>query len=794
MKPFSAVLLLLLLRAYTASAQTKPVLPADYFDKFSYTLSDSFNLNNADATYREVGQISRLVMLYLREAEKNYTIDSSELFSFASNEVTPAIFAGDYSTGLLQIKRSRQLKPFANYRIPFGFVHEAYLAAASLQADDHSKAFASRFRQQLEQAINRLDPSFSGDIINAQKGNFTKASTDVNRKEIENIVNQSILQAGRKLNFGAATALIDYYFRYYIRQYYQSDIESLFYALYPETVKEETVMIPMRDSIHLNAFIYRNIASKDKVPAVISLSPYPSGNEATRGNVFATNGYIYVYVDNRGRRKSEGDFFPYENDARDFYDIIDWVSKQPWCNGQVATTGGSYLGFTQWQAIRKEYRHPALKAINPMVAVGFGVDFPRFANQFYSYILQWATLVSGRDLNNSVFADYEFWNRVSYQLYKNRLPFNKLDSVAGGTNAFFQKWISHPDFDSYWTSILPDKKDYSSLDMPVLTITGYYDADQVGALYYYNQHMRYASPKGKSNHYVLIGPYDHGGAQWQPGPVQSGLDIEKEAQIPIYKYVIWWYDWVLKGKQKPAFLKDQVNYFVTGTKKWETARSFDKLATDTLSLYLSSQPVKQTRRDKLLSLTQKPPASSSILYKHDIAEVLDSAFLFAMPRPFDDSLYMTSPYNMVFESQPMTKDIIVTGKMITDLYLSLNVPDADFGVTIFEITPDGRSYNLVNTALRSRYRNGGEKPQLLHPGQVAQHRFDDVFLYIKKIPKGNKLRLVFESVNSPNFEKNYGFGGVVSREATAQPRIIEATIHTGTRYPSRILIPYRNAR
>lgn len=63
MKPFSAVLLLLLLHAHTASAQTKPVLPADYFDKFSYTLSDSFNLDNAVATYKEVGKISQLVLL-----------------------------------------------------------------------------------------------------------------------------------------------------------------------------------------------------------------------------------------------------------------------------------------------------------------------------------------------------------------------------------------------------------------------------------------------------------------------------------------------------------------------------------------------------------------------------------------------------------------------------------------------------------------------------------------------------------------------------------------------------------
>jgi putative CocE/NonD family hydrolase len=130
----------------------------------------------------------------------------------------------------------------------------------------------------------------------------------------------------------------------------------------------------MRDGIKLNAFYSGTCNTGFRHYFTQSL---PSGMEARAGNVFATNGYNCLYVDNRGRRESEGVFIPYENDAQDYYDIIDWVSKQPWCDGQVATSGGSYLGFAQWQAIRKEFKHPALKAINPMVSVAFGVDFPR---------------------------------------------------------------------------------------------------------------------------------------------------------------------------------------------------------------------------------------------------------------------------------------------------------------------------------------------------------------------------------------------------------------------------------
>lgn len=774
-----------------AHTQEKPALPRDYFEKYSYTLPDTFNYQNGQALHAAVIKIATALDAHLAAAISHYTIDSTELYDIITLQVVPALLLQKFSPALETIKQCRALKPSPAYRVPFALIHEAYGKACLRHADDQSTAFATVFQEEFKAVINHIDTAFRADIVNAQKGSYTPASVQVNYTEVKNITNQAIQLARGKLPFYSAYNLLEFYFRYYIRQQYQPQLEALLYQLSPARVEETTVMIPMRDNIKLSAFVYRNTVNTEKVPAVVSLSPYPSGNEATRGNVFATNGYVYVYVDSRGRRKSEGTFFPYEDDARDYYDIIDWVSKQPWCNGQVVTSGGSYLGFAQWQAIRKQYRHPALKAINPMVAVGFGVDFPRMANQFYSYILQWAVYVSGKDLNQALFNDYQFWNNVSYTMYKQRLPFTKLDSIAGLPNAFFQKWVSHPDFDGYWTSILPNKEDYAPLDIPVLTITGYYDGDQLGAFYYYNQHHRYASAKATSQHYLLIGPYDHGGSQWQPGPVQGGLDIEKEAQIPIYKYVIWWYDWVLKGKPRPAFLQDKVNYFVTGTGQWKSTSSLKKLTKDTLSLYLSPQAVPNPKRKAVYLLdNQKPVKTQRIVYTHDIAKVIDSAFLFARPVPFDDSLYLSSAYNMVFESRPLEKDIILTGKLTAQLYLSLNVPDADFQFTVYEVDATGKNYMIASAPLRSRYRKSGDKPLLMKPGEVALHNFEEVFLYIKQVKKGHKLRFVFESINSPVFEKNYGFGGVVSKETATGPRIITATIHSSARYPSRILLPY----
>jgi putative CocE/NonD family hydrolase len=561
-------------------------------------------------------------------------------------------------------------------------------------------------------------------------------------------------------------------------------------------VIEKKLKIPMRDGTKLNAFVYADSFSTEKLPVIVSLSPYLRGNESNRGNVFAANGYIYVYVNNRGIRESEGVFEPFENDAQDYYDIIDWISKQSWCNGQVAATGGSYVGFTQWQAIRKQFKHPALKAINPMVSIAPGIEAVRKNDQFEPYNLFWISFVTGKRSNQTSARGSTFWNNRYYELYKNRIPFSKLDSVAGMPDSIFQKWISHPKFDSYWQNILPNEEDYGSIDIPILSITGYYDDDQNGAMYYFNNHQSYGNAKAKSNHYLLIGPYDHFGSQWNPGTTQGGSDtIEKEALVPIYKYVISWFDWVLKGKKKPDFIKDRITYFETGNNVWKGTGSFKEITTDSLELFLSPSILKNERRNDLLTLDGKKPSGNTTLkYKHDIAMALDSAYLFATPKPYDDSLYMTSPYNFVFESKPLQKDVIITNRILVRLYMSLNVPDADFEISIQEISPDGKNRNLAWTTKRVRYRNSGEKPQLVKPGEVFLLNFDKVFIYVKKLSKGTRLRLIFQSQNDHRSEKNFAFGGEVSKESTLEPRIIEATIMMSNKYPSKVVVPYKAVR
>ena len=101
------------------------------------------------------------------------------------------------------------------------------------------------------------------------------------------------------------------------------------------------VKIPMRDGSHLNATIYRPYGETKALPVIFMFTPYPDDTSHPSASYFARRGFVYAYVDVRGRGDSEGDFVPFERDAQDGYDVTEWLAKQPWSNGKVAMFGGS---------------------------------------------------------------------------------------------------------------------------------------------------------------------------------------------------------------------------------------------------------------------------------------------------------------------------------------------------------------------------------------------------------------------------------------------------------------------
>lgn len=111
---------------------------------------------------------------------------------------------------------------------------------------------------------------------------------------------------------------------------------------------------------------------------------YQSENDIEVARYAARWGYASVIAYTRGVKTDAVDIVPYESAALDAYDVIDWISRQPWSDGQVGMYGGSYAGFTQWAVAR--LGHPALKTIVPQVSVSPGIGEPVENNVFVTQL------------------------------------------------------------------------------------------------------------------------------------------------------------------------------------------------------------------------------------------------------------------------------------------------------------------------------------------------------------------------------------------------------------------------
>ena len=117
---------------------------------------------------------------------------------------------------------------------------------------------------------------------------------------------------------------------------------------------------------------------------------------------------------------------------------------------------------------------------------------------------------------------------------------------------FVLRWLNHPSYDRFWQSLVPYGREFAKVDIPVLTITGYYAAGEGGALYYFKEHHRYDP---HANHTLLIGPYDNGVTERGVQPVLRGYTVDQAALVDLRELRYAWFDSVLKGAQTPAMLQ-----------------------------------------------------------------------------------------------------------------------------------------------------------------------------------------------------------------------------------------------
>lgn len=135
-------------------------------------------------------------------------------------------------------------------------------------------------------------------------------------------------------------------------------------------VVDNDVKVLMRDGTKLSTKLFfpasEGVVERTRTwPCVLIRTPYDKNkinpDMRSPGQYWTQNGYVCAIQDVRGRFGSEGTFVKYVNEGQDGFDCVAWITKQPWNNGSVVTTGISYLAHTQTSMAM--YRPPGLKAM-----------------------------------------------------------------------------------------------------------------------------------------------------------------------------------------------------------------------------------------------------------------------------------------------------------------------------------------------------------------------------------------------------------------------------------------------
>jgi len=198
---------------------------------------------------------------------------------------------------------------------------------------------------------------------------------------------------------------------------------------------KETIMLPMRDRVKLATDVHRPVGT-NSTPVILGRTPYNKNGLDGIGAEAIKRGFILVAQDCRGRFASEGENLPFNLDGPDGFDTLEWIAKQPWCNGRIGTWGGSAGAITQFQMIAS--------GTDKISAQHLTVGAPNLYEVVY---------VNG--------------------VFRKALVEDWLRGAQWGSNAL-PRWVAHPNYDEYWRE-RDASLDYRKANAPALHIGGYWD-------------------------------------------------------------------------------------------------------------------------------------------------------------------------------------------------------------------------------------------------------------------------------------------------------------------------------
>ncbi|CAN5453056.1 hypothetical protein BH11ARM1_BH11ARM1_10300 [soil metagenome] len=525
------------------------------------------------------------------------------------------------------------------------------------------------------------------------------------------------------------------------------------FAKYPELSPAKSQPLPpttqkmmTRDGVELVQTVILP-AGGGKFPVVFERTPYNRKSASVGADSYVRRGYAYVCQDVRGRTDSSGEWVPFVNEMNDGYDTLDWISKQPWCDGNVGMIGASYDGFVQWAAAAS--LHPALKCIIPQVSPPMDAmsNLPYEGGMFFLYgDVWWAKIVSGKSTDMST-VQASLPNPKGFLT----LPLSKVDdAVLGHDVPFFNKWLTQTTSKDWNGFYFYDQA--KKITIPALHISGWWDGDEIGT----NKNWEAMRANGLKNQWLIYGPWTH---FFNTTSKLGDVDYGDTAIIDLDTLYIRWFDTYLKHKDVGMGKIPHVQAFITGANKWVTGTDWPLPASKSKSLYFSAQTSANGLKSKGLLVDAPAASQKPSVYTYDPAKAIIPSLYFNV----DPSKASTkigkdddSKDSWVFRTEAMKQATTITGPFDVELQFSTSAKDTDFIVGFADEDEKGVMHVIGQGGkIRASYLSGFDKVRPLTPGKIYTAHLKP-WDFAHQFAKGHKVVVQISSNAFPQFARNLG--------------------------------------
>lgn len=589
-------------------------------------------------------------------------------------------------------------------------------------------------------------------------------------------------------------------------------------------VIEQKVLMPMRDGVRLATDIFRP-KGNGKYPIIFSKTPYNFnswGDGEQRVNSYQAaldavkRGYIYVVQNERGKFFSEGEWEILGAPVTDGADAFTWMAKQPWSNGKIGLYGCSSTA--EWQMAVASQGHPALAA---MVPQGFGAGVGRvgpfmeqgnwyrggaqqmlFTTWLYGTQVdamarpQFPKTATSEDLTRvSRFYDLApEMPKVDWAKGLTYLPVQDIIKNASGQKGMYDKMITRKPNDPEWYKggLYHDNMPFN---VPSYWFASWYDVSTGPNLALFNHVRKNATdPKVRDSQYLVIAPTLHCAYKRATENTVVGERSVGDARLDYDTMVYGWFDHWLKGDNSDLSKMPRVKYYTMGSNKWQTSDTWPPANATMTTYYLSSNgKANSLYGDGKLTTSATGKSSSADAFTYDPSYPVPSyggnvccTGNAVQGGSFDQHQMETRQDILVYTTDPFANGVELSGNIETTLYVGSDAKDTDFTVKLLDVYPDGKAYNLDETILRARYRDGFDKEVWMDNGKVYKLTLSPMATSNFFAP-GHRIRVEISSSNFPRFDRNMNTGGNNYSE-TKSVVAHNQVFHSG-QYPSQIRLP-----